>query len=119
VKEVDVAGEGGDERPIGNREEEAQEPETLLLRQRAGVPPGQGERRIVRPPLREIVELIDQRRDEIERQLQAGMRHRQRRHVVIVLERMEPDPRERCGRADRVHIERLVEVPEDGDAESG
>ena len=65
---------------------------------------------------RERVELHEQRRHEVECDLHAGKLTEQRHHPVVVLDRVQADPREDVLSRYEVLIERLVHVPEDGDA---
>jgi hypothetical protein len=42
-----------------------------------------------------------------------------RGHVVIVLQRVQPDPGKRDGSGDGIRVQWLMKVPEQGDAERG
>ncbi len=70
---------------------------------------------VVGAVLGECLELDQQRRHEIERDADVRELPEQRHHAVIVLEGMEPDPRQDVLVGDEVFVERLVHVPEDGD----
>ena len=70
---------------------------------------------VVGAVLGERLELDEQRRHEIERDADVRKLPEERHHAVVVLEGMEPHPRQDVLVGDEVFVERLVHVPEDGD----
>jgi hypothetical protein len=70
------------------------------------------ERSIARPILRELVELHEQRRHEVERDLDRRKLAEQGDHAEVILQRMHPDPRQDVFARYEVLVERLVHVPQ-------
>ena len=63
----------------------------------------------------ERLELHQQRRHQVEGHLDAGKLAQQRHHPVVVLQRVQPDPRQDVLARDEVLVVRLVHVPQEGD----
>ena len=61
------------------------------------------------------LELHEQRRHEVERDLDAGKLPEQRHHAVVVLQGVQPDPRQDVLARGQVFVKGLVHVPEDRD----
>ena len=61
------------------------------------------------------LELHEQRRDEVERHLDVGTLAQDGHHAVIVLEGVQPDPRQDVLVGREVLVIRLVHMPQDGD----
>ena len=80
--------------------------------------PGDLEER-VRAALREHLDLVEESRDEVRGVRDAGIRREERGQRRIVLERVEAHPRQRRGLPVERDVPRLVEVPEEEDAERG
>src|SRR4051812_43129130 len=66
-----------------------------------------------------ILNLRDQRRDEVESLVNVGKFIQQFHHSVVVLERMQPDPGQPVLAGDQVFVKRLMLVPQNYDAENG
>jgi hypothetical protein len=66
--------------------------------------------------LGERLQLHQQRRHEIEGHPDARELAQERHHAVVVLQRMQPDPRQDVLAGDEVLVIRLVHVPHEGDA---
>jgi len=62
----------------------------------------------------ERFELHQQRRHQIEGHLDAGKLAQQRHHAVVVLQRVQADPRQDVLPRDEVFVVRLVHVPQQG-----
>ena len=73
------------------------------------------EEAIARPVLGERLELNEERRHQIERDPDIRELADHRRHPVIVLEAVQPHPRQDVLVRDQIFVERLVHVPEDRD----
>jgi len=67
--------------------------------------------------LGERLELHQQRRDEVERELHLRELAQQRSHPVVVLQAVHPHPRQDVLAGGEVFVIRLVHVPEDGDVD--
>ena len=65
---------------------------------------------------RERVELDEQGRDQVERRLHAGELAQQRHHPPVILEAVQPHPRQDVLARHQVLVERLVHVPQQCDA---
>ena len=74
---------------------------------------------IPRPLGRVGLDLFDERRHQIERDRHVGELVEQRDHPPVVLERMEPDPRQNRLTRHRVEVVGLVHVPHDGKTNGG
>ena len=70
---------------------------------------------VARPSLGERLELHEQRRHEVERQLHLRKLAHQRGHPVVVLQPVHAYPRQHVLAGCEVFVVRLVHVPEDGD----
>ena len=71
---------------------------------------------VTRLPRRERLELDEQRRHQVERHLERGELARERHHAPVVLERVQPHPRQDVLAGGEVLVERLVHVPQQSDA---
>ena len=71
---------------------------------------------IARLLARECFELHQERGHQIERDPDPGKLTQQRHHAPVVLQGMQPDPREDVLPREQVLVERLMHVPQDGDA---
>jgi len=74
------------------------------------------ERPIPRAIFGERLELDEEGRHEVEGHLHVGKLPQERHHPVVVLERVQPHPRQDVLPRREVFIERLMHVPENGDA---
>ena len=70
---------------------------------------------VARPSFGERLELHQQRRHQVERQLHLRKLAQQRDHAVVVLQPVQPHPRQDVLARCEVFVVRLVHVPEDGD----
>ena len=61
------------------------------------------------------LELHEQRRHEVERHLDVGKLPQERHHAVVVLQGVQPDPRQDVLARGQVLVKGLVHVPEDRD----
>ena len=66
-----------------------------------------------------VLNLRDQRRDEIESLVNVGKLIQQFDHAVVVLERMQPDPGQPVLAGDQVLVKRLMLVPQNYYAQNG
>ena len=69
--------------------------------------------------LSERLELHEQRRHEVERQLHPRELAHQRSHPEVILEPVHADPRQHVLARCKIFVVRLVHVPEDGDVGHG
>ena len=74
------------------------------------------ERPIARAVLGERFQLHEERRHQVERDLDRRELAQDRRHAEIIFEGMQADPRQDVLAGDQVLVERLVHVPQQGDA---
>src|SRR5213594_43200 len=62
-----------------------------------------------------VLNLSEQRRHEVEGRTDLGISVQQRRHLVVVLGRSQPNPRQKVGAREVVLVIRLMHVPDEGD----
>ena len=72
--------------------------------------------RIARPVGRELLELDEQRRHQVERDPHVRKFAKERHHAVVVLQRVQSHPRQDVLAGHEVLVIRLVHVPQQGDA---
>ena len=77
------------------------------------------ERAVARAIGGEGLELHQHGRDQVEGDLDLGELAHERDHAVIVLEGMQAHPRQDVLVSDQILVERLVHVPQDGNASHG
>ena len=60
-----------------------------------------------------VIDLYDERRNQVEVLVDARELIQQLHHAVVILKRMHPDPRKTIFACDQILVERLVHVPEE------
>jgi hypothetical protein len=72
---------------------------------------------VERPAVEIILELVEKGWDIVERHPQAGKLVDERRHRVVILDGVQPDPGQHRASFELVAVVRLVHVPENGNLE--
>ena len=80
---------------------------------------GNFEKRVSRHSTHVVLDLGDQRRDEIKSLMNVGKLIQQLDHAVVILEGMQPHPGQPVAAGDEVLVKRLMLVPENYDAQNG
>src|SRR5678815_814545 len=117
VEQGGVTRIGGDQGAIRNAEEKIEHRKTLVVDEVTRRPAGKLERRVDGAPLDVIIELIQERRHQIDRKMKSCELPGQRRHIVVVLQPVQTNPGQGVPAISRVSVERLVLMPEERDSE--
>ncbi len=92
----------------------AQQEVTLLGREVGRVPPAQVEEEVDRLLFAVVLDLRQQRRNEVEGGAELRIAVQEGRHLVVILGRSEPDPRQEVSAGEVVLVIGLVHVPDEG-----